>query len=216
MRFSTIIASVLRHRLFPRRVGHGDERHGRAAGHPHRPRTAAARRCWPPAWSLSVIGVWACGDHVRETGRKDPSECVIDELAGQWLACAGISFDFAPAAARAIRAGLSAVPPVRHSEAVADFGGGKAAGRLGRDGRRHAGGPGRRHPGGPGAIFPSAKVMFAAALLIGGPRAAGRRAQQRSPHRHRRKLHRRIDRRPAHRNSRLIRCGGARLCHLFQ
>ena len=30
----------------------------------------------------------ACGDHVRETGRDDPSECVIDELAGQWLACA--------------------------------------------------------------------------------------------------------------------------------
>jgi phosphatidylglycerophosphatase A len=25
---------------------------------------------------------------VRETGRIDPSECVIDELAGQWLACA--------------------------------------------------------------------------------------------------------------------------------
>ncbi|HEX4272370.1 MAG TPA: phosphatidylglycerophosphatase A, partial [Rhizomicrobium sp.] len=23
-----------------------------------------------------------------ETGRDDPSECVIDELAGQWLACA--------------------------------------------------------------------------------------------------------------------------------
>ena len=35
-----------------------------------------------------VIGILACGDHVRETGRQDPSECVIDELAGQWLACA--------------------------------------------------------------------------------------------------------------------------------
>jgi phosphatidylglycerophosphatase A len=35
-----------------------------------------------------VIGVLACADHVRETGRQDPSECVIDELAGQWLACA--------------------------------------------------------------------------------------------------------------------------------
>jgi phosphatidylglycerophosphatase A len=34
------------------------------------------------------VGVWACGDHVRATGREDPSECVIDELAGQWLACA--------------------------------------------------------------------------------------------------------------------------------
>jgi phosphatidylglycerophosphatase A len=35
-----------------------------------------------------VIGVLACAEHVRETGREDPSECVIDELAGQWLACA--------------------------------------------------------------------------------------------------------------------------------
>src|SRR5436309_13291595 len=34
-----------------------------------------------------VIGILACSDHVRETGREDPSECVIDELAGQWLAC---------------------------------------------------------------------------------------------------------------------------------
>ena len=39
-----------------------------------------------------LIGIWACGDHVRATGRKDPSECVIDELAGQWLACAGVCF----------------------------------------------------------------------------------------------------------------------------
>ena len=35
-----------------------------------------------------VIGIYACGDHVSATGREDPSECVIDELAGQWLACA--------------------------------------------------------------------------------------------------------------------------------
>jgi phosphatidylglycerophosphatase A len=35
-----------------------------------------------------VIGILACADHVRETRRDDPSECVIDELAGQWLACA--------------------------------------------------------------------------------------------------------------------------------
>ena len=34
------------------------------------------------------VGVWACGDYVRANGREDPSECVIDELAGQWLACA--------------------------------------------------------------------------------------------------------------------------------
>jgi phosphatidylglycerophosphatase A len=35
-----------------------------------------------------IIGILACADHVRETGREDPPECVIDELAGQWLACA--------------------------------------------------------------------------------------------------------------------------------
>ena len=34
-----------------------------------------------------VIGILACADHVRATGRDDPSECVIDELAGQWFAC---------------------------------------------------------------------------------------------------------------------------------
>ena len=34
-----------------------------------------------------VIGILSCADHVRETGNPDPSECVIDELAGQWLAC---------------------------------------------------------------------------------------------------------------------------------
>jgi len=36
-----------------------------------------------------TIGIYACADHMRQTGRHDdPSECVIDELAGQWLACA--------------------------------------------------------------------------------------------------------------------------------
>ncbi|HEY0265635.1 MAG TPA: phosphatidylglycerophosphatase A [Rhizomicrobium sp.] len=41
-----------------------------------------------------TIGIYACADHMRQTGRQDPSECVIDELAGQWLACAfaGLSF----------------------------------------------------------------------------------------------------------------------------
>src|SRR5258706_16344072 len=37
-----------------------------------------------------VIGILACADHVRQTGRDDPPECVIDELAGQrraWSFC---------------------------------------------------------------------------------------------------------------------------------
>lgn len=41
-----------------------------------------------------VIGILACADHVRETGRQDPSECVIDELAGQWLACSFVMLGF--------------------------------------------------------------------------------------------------------------------------
>ena len=40
------------------------------------------------SFAAFAIGVLACADHVRATGRDDPSECVIDELAGQWLACA--------------------------------------------------------------------------------------------------------------------------------
>src|SRR3954466_10658040 len=41
-----------------------------------------------------VIGILSCADYVRETGRDDPSECVIDELAGQWLACAFVVLSF--------------------------------------------------------------------------------------------------------------------------
>jgi len=36
----------------------------------------------------SIVGVWACELYVRQTGNEDPSEAVIDELVGQWLACA--------------------------------------------------------------------------------------------------------------------------------
>jgi len=36
----------------------------------------------------SAIGAWACEHYVRETGNPDPSECVVDELAGQWVTCA--------------------------------------------------------------------------------------------------------------------------------
>ncbi|HXC54027.1 MAG TPA: phosphatidylglycerophosphatase A [Rhizomicrobium sp.] len=35
-----------------------------------------------------VVGVWSTGAHAARLGREDPSECVIDEVAGQWLACA--------------------------------------------------------------------------------------------------------------------------------
>jgi len=41
------------------------------------------------AASLSAYGsgVWSCGIHAAETGNVDPPECVLDEVAGQWLAC---------------------------------------------------------------------------------------------------------------------------------
>lgn len=35
-----------------------------------------------------AIGTWASDVYASEIGSSDPSECVIDELAGQWLACA--------------------------------------------------------------------------------------------------------------------------------
>jgi phosphatidylglycerophosphatase A len=36
----------------------------------------------------TVAGLWASEHYVHQTGNADPSECVVDELAGQWLACA--------------------------------------------------------------------------------------------------------------------------------
>ena len=96
MRFSTIIASVLGIGYFP--VASGTvmsiiavplailiARHGGGSA------------VLIASLLAFAVGIWACGDHVRATGREDPSECVIDELAGQWLACAGILF--APASA---------------------------------------------------------------------------------------------------------------------
>ena len=71
---------------------------------PFAPGTVASLVSLPFAWLILVklgpaalgaasliafaIGVWACDVHSRKTGVTDPSECVIDEVAGQWLACA--------------------------------------------------------------------------------------------------------------------------------
>lgn len=38
--------------------------------------------------ATAAFGVWACDVYANEKGVHDPSECVIDELAGQFLACA--------------------------------------------------------------------------------------------------------------------------------
>ncbi len=35
-----------------------------------------------------LIGVWSTHVYAARTNQEDPSECVIDEVAGQWLACA--------------------------------------------------------------------------------------------------------------------------------
>jgi phosphatidylglycerophosphatase A len=34
-----------------------------------------------------AIGTWASDVYAQEIGTPDPSECVVDELAGQWVAC---------------------------------------------------------------------------------------------------------------------------------
>ena len=41
------------------------------------------------------LGIWASDRYARDTGRMDPSECVIDELAGQWIACAFVPLSVA-------------------------------------------------------------------------------------------------------------------------
>jgi phosphatidylglycerophosphatase A len=60
---------------------------------------------WPVVAAASVAataaGVWACGEHAAKLGVGDPSECVLDEVAGQWIALLPIAlygrpFDWAP------------------------------------------------------------------------------------------------------------------------
>jgi phosphatidylglycerophosphatase A len=38
--------------------------------------------------AANAIGAWACEIYVHDKEDTDPPECVIDELAGQWIACA--------------------------------------------------------------------------------------------------------------------------------
>jgi len=48
------------------------------------------------AIAATAVGVWASNNYVRSTKNNDPSECVIDELSGQWITLA-----FAPVTPRA-------------------------------------------------------------------------------------------------------------------
>jgi len=38
-----------------------------------------------------IAGLWASGVYMKETGKTDPGEIVIDEVAGQWIACLPIA-----------------------------------------------------------------------------------------------------------------------------
>lgn len=40
------------------------------------------------AAALALLGVWAAGSAARQLGTHDPQVVVIDEISGQWLACA--------------------------------------------------------------------------------------------------------------------------------
>ena len=71
---------------------------------PYAPGTAASFVAALIAWPIAVLyGHWALlplglglgllaipisNSYARECGNGDPSECVIDEVAGQWIACA--------------------------------------------------------------------------------------------------------------------------------
>jgi phosphatidylglycerophosphatase A len=74
-------------------------------GHaPYAPGTAGSIVALPFAWLIAygagrfallfaavlalAIGAWASELYTAQTKRADPSECVVDELAGQWISCA--------------------------------------------------------------------------------------------------------------------------------
>ena len=39
---------------------------------------------------VTVVGIWAAGSWARRVGKDDPSEVVIDEVAGMWLVLVGL------------------------------------------------------------------------------------------------------------------------------
>jgi phosphatidylglycerophosphatase A len=38
--------------------------------------------------AVAIVGIWVSDAYARESGDSDPKECIIDEVAGQMLACA--------------------------------------------------------------------------------------------------------------------------------
>jgi phosphatidylglycerophosphatase A len=88
---------------------------------PHAPGTAASFAAlviavpvmWLTGWigmaALAIVttgaGIWISDEYGMMTGISDPKDCVIDEFAGQWIACAimgmaGPADDWSLAAAR--------------------------------------------------------------------------------------------------------------------
>jgi phosphatidylglycerophosphatase A len=71
---------------------------------PYAPGTAGSIVALPFAWMIAAstnravlilaaalvlgIGAWACEIYASRKGEVDPKECVIDEVAGQWIVCA--------------------------------------------------------------------------------------------------------------------------------
>lgn len=69
---------------------------------PKAPGTWGSLAALPGAWALlavggapalalgaalvSVLGIWAAGRYAAALGREDPGACIIDEVAGQWIA----------------------------------------------------------------------------------------------------------------------------------
>jgi len=55
------------------------------------------QRGWPfvliGAVGVTLLGIWACGTHARKVGLYDPSECVLDEVAGQWFALLPVALE---------------------------------------------------------------------------------------------------------------------------
>lgn len=41
--------------------------------------------------AVMILGLWATERYLKETGTDDPGEVVIDEVAGQWIACMPIA-----------------------------------------------------------------------------------------------------------------------------
>jgi len=51
-----------------------------------------------PAWLIvlvALIGTYAADRYAKVSGKKDPSEVVIDEVVGYWIACWGFDLSFA-------------------------------------------------------------------------------------------------------------------------